>query len=89
MGKLYLFVPPTSGQYNSNTLEKQSTILSYPLLDPALEVGDSLLLVHSKGTTYEAAWPVVARVVQVNRQSSTATLEIEKVYNKKVPVEVF
>ncbi len=87
MGKLYLFVPPTSGQYNSNTLEKQSTILSYPLLDSALEVGDSLLLVHSKGTTYEAASPVVARVVQVNRQSSTATLEIEKVYNKKVPVE--
>ena len=87
MGKKFLFVPPVGERDNSHIIEEQSTTLSYPMLEQSLEVDDSLLLVNSKGAAYEAASPVIARVIQVDRHSSTVTLKTEKIYNKKVPIE--
>lgn len=87
MNKFYLFVPPTSGYLGSNTLEEKPVTFQYAPTDPSLDVNDRLLLIHSKGANYEAASPAVTKVVQTNRPGGTITLEMEKMYNKEVPID--
>lgn len=88
MNKFYLFVPPASGSLNSNPLGEKPATFQYALTVPSLDINDRLLLIQSKGSDFEAAWPIVTKVVQMNRQAGTISLEMEKTYNKKVPVEI-
>ena len=87
MNKFYLFVPPASGSLGSNMLGEKPVTFQYAPTDPSLDINDRLLLIHSKGANYEAASPVVAKVVQTNRPGGTITLEMEKTYNKEVPID--
>jgi len=88
VNKFYLFVLPTSGYLSSNTLGEKPATFQYASTDPSLDINDRLLLIHSKGANYEAASPIVTKVVQMNRQVGTITLEMEKTYNKEVPIDM-
>src|SRR5437899_8453490 len=89
MGKFYLFVlpiPPDRRETSSAYAEQIYVRVEAPFV-PTFEEADSLLLVDSKGADYEAVLPGVARIVHLDRQKGRVTLETEKAYNNKVPIE--
>ncbi len=86
MNKTYLFVPSITDQSRSLLLDGQYTI-SYTDSDPSFEKGDKMLLVHTKGESYDAVLPVIARITEVNKTYHKVTLETEKNYNQHVSID--
>src|SRR5947209_6222965 len=89
MGKFYLFVLPTPANQRetSSVYGEQIYARVETSSVPIFEEADRLLLVDSKGADYEAVLPGVARIVHLDRQKSQVTLETEKAYNNKVPID--
>lgn len=89
MNNFYLLVPPISEEGYAVPERNQHTTVKSSASNNNLttNVGDKLLVMHSKGPDYEGIIPNIAKIVQVNRQVGTLTLETEKTYNKKVPID--
>lgn len=85
MSKNYLFVPPSTEQHSSTLLDHQRITLVYSTAGPTPEVDDKLLLMPLK-REHPAILPYATKIINVNRQASTMTLEIEEAYNKSVPL---
>ena len=89
MNNYYLLVPPISEQVYAISEKNERTTVKSSVTHNNLtvDVGDKILMMHSKGPDYEAIIPSVAKIARVNRQVGTLTLENERSYNKKVPID--
>src|SRR5271157_1261518 len=94
MGKFYLFAVPQSTP-SSDTLqiskslvpeENQQWIRFSSVQD--LEEGDKLLMVQPKGDDYEVILPNIQKIVLLDQQAGEMLLEIDKVYDKKVSIDI-
>lgn len=81
MSKYYLFLGP---QHEVLPSSEQRIVLEE--LHSLAEIGtnDQFLILPARGTDYEALWPAVMRVVKAEQVSGRVTLEIEKLYSKRV-----
>ncbi|TMD67050.1 MAG: hypothetical protein E6I97_23455 [Chloroflexi bacterium] len=88
MNNYYLLVPPIKEQVFAAPQRNEHTTVKSSAFDNLIAgVGDKMLMMHSKGLDYEGIIPNVTKIVRVNQQASTLTLETEKSYNKKVPID--
>ncbi len=88
MNKYYLFVPPIGEQVNTTVLEvRNPEVRLLTSTSPRPEEGDVFLLLHTKGNDYEAISPSVMKLASLDIQRGTLTLQPEKTYNKKVPID--
>src|SRR5437899_930824 len=89
MNNYYLLVPPIDEQVYATLGRNEHTTVKSSVSKNNLtfSIGDKILMMHSKGSDYEGIIPSSAKIARVNQQDGTLTLEIEKSYNKKVPID--
>lgn len=89
MSKFYLLMPSIGEQTNRALIDDQKlvvTMLQSSSSQP--QAGDLFLLPYTKGNDYEAISPNVMKLVSHNVQKGTLNLQPEKIYSRKVSIDV-
>ena len=94
MSKIYLFVVPPNApssdliRISKSLLPNECQLWIRSSSIQNLEVGDKLLMVQPKGDDYDVVLPNLQKIVLLDQQAGEMLLETEKVYDKKVPIEI-
>jgi len=89
VSKFYLLMPSIGEQTNRALIDDQKlvvTMLQSSSSQP--QAGDLFLLPYTKGNDYEAISPNVMKLVSHNVQKGTLNLQPEKIYSRKVSIDV-